>query len=315
MCIIISNPTAEQIPADNLKRALKANPDGCGVAFVKDGRVYVGKSVKSAEINSLIDTYNIAGAVFHFRIKTHGTVKESNCHPFCIFSKDSGDPIDLVMFHNGILDFTDDLRLPNDDRTDSAIFALDYIRPLLAKDYKLLYTDFFKSLLEKVAGNSKLVFLDSNGGRLIINKEKGEEEAGIWYSNRSAFKSRFSYSTSGGYACYYSSNYELFLNYADEVSVTVKRFGSYTSVGYYTLDAQPDKDKAIKKSPLQGNFKNVEYDYKSGKHFLKTEKSLYFYCYLHNAWIDTGCKTPAEFVQALNNKSDILNLEYEKCGY
>lgn len=92
--------------------------------------------------------YNLPNAVWHFRIATHGSVKENNCHHFVVLSKESGDSIDLVMFHNGILSFTDAMRNgKDDDRTDSEILASEYIAPLLRNDPNLLKERFFQSML------------------------------------------------------------------------------------------------------------------------------------------------------------------------
>lgn len=308
MCVIISNDTENKIPKENLDRARKANPDGCGVAFVREGRVYVGKATSTAGIDSLVKNYNLPGAIFHFRIKTHGSVKVENCHPFTIFSKDAGAPFDLVMFHNGILNFTEDLRNGKaDDRTDSEIFASEYLRPVLQKDPEILYTPAFKSILENLAGASKLAFLDSTGRRLIINQKRGEEENKIWYSNTSALKpaeivyTSFSYhggSVWGGYD-YSAGYYSKFDKYASELLTKSKRQGGGAcEVAYYRLDGRKDKDTRLLKRP-QYNGTNGFFSYKSNKSYLKTKKGLYFFDWSRLAWFECSADSEEEFLKEI----------------
>lgn len=191
MCVIIANKTDKPIDVKYLKEGAKANPDGMGLAFVKDGRVWIAKSLNN--FDKYFKKYNLKNTVWHFRIATHGSVKENNCHPFVVLSKEDGFPVDLVMFHNGILHFTDDMRKgKEDDRTDSQILAQEYLYPILSKDYTLLYTKAFQSMLGELIGYSKLCFLDSNNNIVIINEDKGNEKDGVWFSNCSAFPTNYS---------------------------------------------------------------------------------------------------------------------------
>lgn len=209
MCIIIANTSKNDIPKENLKRAAESNPDGLGVAFAEKGNVWICKTINKAEIIPTAEAYAKPGAVLHFRIKTHGSIKHANCHPFPVLLKSSGDSVDLVMFHNGILRFTDEKRGKNDDRTDSEIFAAQYLRPLLRTNPALLDEPHFQDILGQAVSGSKLVFLDSTGKITIINKDAGEEQGGAWYSNKSAFeKPKYTY---GGYGVYGSyGSYDLY---------------------------------------------------------------------------------------------------------
>lgn len=311
MCIIIYNKNKKPIPTENLERAYKANPDGAGVAFVRKGRVYVGKSVKPEEIKKFISNYNTAGALFHFRIKTHGSIKKENCHPFTVLSKDAGDPIDLVMMHNGILSFTEEMRGKGDDRTDSEIFATDYLRPILLKNPDLLYTPAFISMLESLSGYSKLAFLDSKGRTLIINEKKGEERGGIWYSNKSAFKPEYItplYTTYNKnfygeeeFAYLANSLYKKFSIYAENMRKVCKNLGK-NKVGYYRWDDKPDQDERLTRFPAH-NSKECFFEWKTSKTYIKTQKSLYFFDYISDAWYECTRATPEAFYKTLKNKN------------
>ena len=49
MCIIIANKTDKPVDVKYLKEGARANPDGMGLAFAKDGRVWLCKSLNNFE--------------------------------------------------------------------------------------------------------------------------------------------------------------------------------------------------------------------------------------------------------------------------
>lgn len=296
MCIIIDNNTAGKIPAENLKRALKSNPDGCGVAFVRDGRVFVGKSTKEKEINQLINTYNTPGSVFHFRIKTHGEVGKSNCHPFVILSKTAGDPFDLVMFHNGILSFTDELRSKDETRTDSELFAAHYLRPILSKTPDLIYDKFFQNWLSHTAKGSKLVFLTSKNEHIIINKDAGEVEGGIWYSNNSAFKQHFT--TYGSY--YNPYKYLIQQYYYDMAEKCPADNRGEVSLLRYTAGADPDQ--RLSHRPAYTGRGAAEFNTYLMCYTLRTKRGLYFYYTSGAAWVEIVTGSIDKFLDLLDEE-------------
>lgn len=296
MCIIIDNNTAGKIPADNLARALKANPDGCGVAFVRDERVFIGKETKEKEIKQLIKIYNNAGAVFHFRIKTHGEIGKNNCHPFVILSKTAGDPFDLVMFHNGILSFTDELRGKDETRTDSELFATYYLRPILSKTPELIYDKFFQNWLSHTAKGSKLVFLTSKNEHIIINKDAGEVEGGIWYSNKSAFKQHFT--TCGPY--YNPYKYLIQQYYFDMVEKCPA--DNRGEVGLLRYSEGVDSDQRLSHRPAYIGRSAVEFNTYLMCYTLRTKRGLYFYYAAGSCWVEIVTGSIDKFLDLLDEE-------------
>lgn len=95
-CIIHRMKGSRKISDDNLKKVIKKNPDGWGIAYLDDdGIIQVEKSMdmtlafdKVKEIESQDREF-----LFHARWATHGEKNTQNCHPYDIH--------DGVMFHNG----------------------------------------------------------------------------------------------------------------------------------------------------------------------------------------------------------------------
>lgn len=304
MCIIIDNNTAGKIPADNLERALKANPDGCGVAFVRSGRVYIGKSTKDKEIRQLVRTYNTPGAVFHFRIKTHGDIKKDNCHPFVVLSKGAGDPFDLVMFHNGILRFTDDLRDSKETRTDSEIFTAEYLRPVLTAKPDLIYDKYFQNWLSHTAKGSKLVFLTSKNEHIIINKDAGELDGGIWYSNSSAFEPKNIYSTYYTHSGFYS-NYNAYKELLTEYCKDMEERCPADNRGQVRLcryTEGTDTDPRLNNRPIYTGKNPAKYNLYLNAPTIKTEKGLYFFNYDSDSWVEILFKSIDGFIDFLEEE-------------
>jgi hypothetical protein len=104
MCVIIAceskRPTLKM-----LKDAQKANPNGSGIAWVKDGKVNFikGLGLKVKDIFEITEKLPFP-FVIHFRIASSGEVSDALCHPFLI-QRDA--PLTLhgkakaVLFHNG----------------------------------------------------------------------------------------------------------------------------------------------------------------------------------------------------------------------
>lgn len=95
-----------------------ANPHGCGL--VSPSVFYKGTSYKSF-MHALACVSDDEPCIMHFRFATHGSVKVSNCHPFCID--------DVYFAHNGILNIQ-----PDGDKTDSEAAFEQIIYPAI-KEY------------------------------------------------------------------------------------------------------------------------------------------------------------------------------------
>ena len=121
MCIAIVKPQGKEITDSELENCYTRNPDGAGLAFAKDGKIYILKGIfnKKEFVDSVRKYEKVAeGAMLiHCRIGTSGLKDKENCHPH-IISKE------LVMIHNGILR----IKMPNDSKlSDTAIFSREIL--------------------------------------------------------------------------------------------------------------------------------------------------------------------------------------------
>ncbi len=208
MCLIITKLDKEHpVPDNHIENSVHSNSNGAGVAYVKDGRVVIDKIVGSVEellkfsrdYNNKLDRY-----VMHHRLTTHGATNVENAHPFVVLSKDDGDPIDLVMVHNGIINTLDCGGYRNKEgASDTSKFVSLYLQPILKKFPTLYELDVFRDAWcpEFIGSGSKLVFLDSNDKIYYVNAKAGTGLNGVWYSNTCGFTSPKPVTT------YYGNNY------------------------------------------------------------------------------------------------------------
>src|SRR5689334_16509593 len=118
MCVMGLVKPGQEFTAEHIESIYhKGNNDGFGMGYVegerneqgklvKPGRVKVIKSMGvSAELKELYQKQVELGLpfVFHLRNATAGDKTVENCHPYQVLSIDDGDPIDLVVFHNGTM--------------------------------------------------------------------------------------------------------------------------------------------------------------------------------------------------------------------
>ena len=176
MCIAIYKPEEKIISKATLQECYSSNPDGAGFMFADDKQLNIKKGFFS--FDSFYNAYKKhqdKKVVIHFRIKTHGEINETNCHPFAVNSS-------LAFVHNGIISGLDgDKAL-----SDTIHFNEQILQPLVNKWGNLaLFQDPMINLLETRIGYSKLIFLDRHGNHKIMNEHKGEWDDGIWYSNNS----------------------------------------------------------------------------------------------------------------------------------
>jgi len=176
MCIAIYKPEEKIISKATLQECYSSNPDGAGFMFADDKQLNIEKGFFS--FDSFYNAYKKhqnKKVVIHFRIKTHGEINKTNCHPFAVNNS-------LAFVHNGIISGLDG------DKTlsDTIHFNEQILQPLVNKWGNLaLFQDPMINLLETRIGYSKLIFLDRHGNHKIMNEHKGEWDDGIWYSNNS----------------------------------------------------------------------------------------------------------------------------------
>jgi hypothetical protein len=175
MCIAIYKPEDKILSLATLKECYTSNPDGAGFMYAENKKLHIEKGFFSFQ--SFYDAFKKhehKQAVIHFRIKTHGKIDTTNCHPFAV-----NNAIGFV--HNGIISGFGDA-----NHSDTIGFNQSILQPLVSKWGNLaLFQDPIIDLIEGRIGYSKLVFLDRHGNHKIMNEHKGTWDDGVWYSNDS----------------------------------------------------------------------------------------------------------------------------------
>lgn len=173
MCILIAKPKGAIMPTESvLKTCWENNPDGAGIAWSMNGKVFIEKGFMTwDELKEYISKNSLdsVSALIHFRIATHGTVRAENTHPFVVNSE-------IAAAHNGVLSIKNE-----GDWTDSETFFKRICNPVL-ENYSL-DSKVFKKLIEATIGSSKLAFIN-NKGRITMFGNFIKDN-GVYYSNSS----------------------------------------------------------------------------------------------------------------------------------
>ncbi len=195
MCVIAAKPKNIVIPRETLQRCFEGNPDGAGFVVARNNQIVSSKGYFTFDsFYEAFQPYEKDVAVIHFRIKTHGKRDATNCHPFEVL------PNRLWFAHNGMIDIS----TKNDtDKSDTWHFNDLVLKPELTRDPGALNRGSFQFMLGGVIGHSKLAFLSNRGQITIINKEKGEMDGEVWYSNGTYKNTRIR--SGSGYGGYTSS--------------------------------------------------------------------------------------------------------------
>ena len=180
MCIAIYQPQGLILDDETLKRCHLNNPDGCGMAYIREdnGKIEIYKSLKFKKwlkrYHQMTQQNPESPFLIHFRIKTHGVVSTDNCHPFKIDK-------DHVFIHNGMI-----TKCAPKER-DGAISDTRLFNQMILQSLPNGWfdNDAIKNLIEPWIGNSKLAILKRDGSINIINEEKGNWHEGVWFSNTS----------------------------------------------------------------------------------------------------------------------------------
>ncbi|OLZ50272.1 hypothetical protein DMH01_14595 [Amycolatopsis sp. WAC 04182] len=177
-------PEGTQPDIDALGNGAIVNDHGHGYAIVADTRIIAGRGMQASavidEFAALRRLHPEGPALFHSRFATHGSVNESNNHPFPV----GGDEL-TVLAHNGVLPAAAQ-PAKGDDRSDTRIAADDIfgIPPFSSFDDPKTC-----KLIERWLGRfNKVVILTANPryrrNGYIFNEHKGVWNADCWYSNR-----------------------------------------------------------------------------------------------------------------------------------
>ena len=184
MCLAVFHTKGYQLSEDEFDNAARSNSDGVGFAYYSEKNNIVIE--KGTNVHEMKDKYFSRVAkngerspfIVHFRLATHGSVCDSNCHPFRINEND-------VMIHNGILPV---VYRKGEHRTDTQVFANEY----LAKLPENWFDDSYMfDMVEDYTHGSKLIIMTNNPkakyGVYIVNAKDGswESENNRWFSNSS----------------------------------------------------------------------------------------------------------------------------------
>ena len=177
MCIAILKTKDGNITDEQLLNCFDNNPDGAGLAYTKDNKIFIVKGIFDAK--QFVEEYHKAVAeadgamLVHCRIGTSGFKDYTNCHPHVVSDE-------CVMIHNGILS----IDVPKGSKvSDTVLYVEQYLKPL-PKDFML--NDGIMSLItDHIGAGNKFVFLNNHGDFSIANEKAGHWKNGVWFSNYS----------------------------------------------------------------------------------------------------------------------------------
>jgi predicted glutamine amidotransferase len=195
MCLIVHKYAKDSVfTLQQFDTMINCNRDGLGIMYVDSGRVRVEKSVGSdKEKRELWMKHRDRNHyVMHARLATHGAKDVENCHPYEILNMDKGDPVDLWMVHNGVINGIKDV---DTKMSDTWNFVNGVIKPIVKADIRALWqSEHLQYFIDRGIGASKLVFLTNKALKhnekdkaayysLTINGNAGEVVNGCWLSN------------------------------------------------------------------------------------------------------------------------------------
>jgi hypothetical protein len=118
--------------------------------------------------------------IFHMRLKTHGKVIPSLCHPFRILSK-SRHGRDMFFMHNGVLSaYGNNL---NYGQSDTTAFKDKLLVPLLSRNPEGLDDPAIMETIQKATSGSRLIFMDSEGNVWRTSPSQWNDNYGLTLSN------------------------------------------------------------------------------------------------------------------------------------
>ena len=180
MCIIAMIPAGKQINKNTLENMTNNNPDGSGIAWIQDNKIKTYKTMDNNKfINKALEVQSKfckdSDILIHCRIATSGKTDLDNCHPFKISN-------DTVFAHNGILNCVEATNKVSDTR----MFNKALLKQLKPEFLDNVTT---RKLIGEIIRSDILAFLTVNPklkrNSYIINRDLGEKENRVWFSNDS----------------------------------------------------------------------------------------------------------------------------------
>lgn len=169
MCVIaVSKKGVRQPTKAELLSMWKANQDGAGYMFSKNGQVEIHKGFMSfTDFYRAVRSESFTkedSVVYHFRISTQGGINAEMTHPFPLcadLSMMSALDVycDIGIAHNGIIPLTSSRY--EQKYSDTALFVANYLSRLVHSEADLL-DDYTLEMISTLA-RSKLAILSSSG--------------------------------------------------------------------------------------------------------------------------------------------------------
>lgn len=256
MCLLITQTKTSPILSDEwLKDFFSYNSDGVGVMRSADNELIVEK-ILPKNADEFISFYHdhIAGTdcAFHLRMKTHGHIDLSNCHPYMVLNQ-SEHGRDLWLMHNGILHTGNSA---DTAMSDTFHYINDYLKPMLAGNPDFAFTTQFAELVgDHIGVSNKFVLMDNLGNQQVVNQSEGYYWAGLWLSNTYAWTASDSASKTA------EIDPEVIYQQALELPVSKKSW-QYNSYGYgydYSTNAYSSYDRTDYSDPV-GASKSIHAD-------------------------------------------------------
>lgn len=185
MCIIAYKPAGKPMfPVEQLRNMFRKNPHGAGIAYIRDGKVFMAKGFMEEKsfisaVEAIKDPLN-TDIVVHCRIATSGGTTRLNCHPYPLWKQNTslGGTYEAVMFHNGILD-SYGYKGEKEGENDTQAFIRKCLKKL---PHSFLKNEAILEMIHKTIGTNRLVFVSKYGVKMVGNFI---EDNGYYYSNAS----------------------------------------------------------------------------------------------------------------------------------
>lgn len=167
MCVILHKQAGKAVAEADIIGAMETNPHGFGFMFLnpETKRIEARKGLfkKPKTVIKVFKDLTPFEACFHFRIRTHGAISDSACHPFMICDKEKHG-IDMYMMHNGTFGKVHG----KVGESDTQQFVNNYLQPMLQNNPMFIETDAFKELVESYIGNyNKVIFMYGDEGKVL----------------------------------------------------------------------------------------------------------------------------------------------------
>lgn len=209
MCVIviIKNQKQKRYFLNNiLKPAINQNPDGQGIAFIRNNKIKIIKGFFSVkDIENIIYKNKLNSFIFHSRIATYGQKSIVNCHPFLVEKKSASIKSCItekpVLFHNGSISIEKFLNFPEILKNLPDNFSDSYLLARLIAVYGFNISNLFP-------GNKIAVLYPS--GKILITGNFSQDN-GIFVSNLS-----YKYTYKGNSGLYVSQKFNPDLYYQNK---------------------------------------------------------------------------------------------------